>query len=295
MKSRRIDDEAVEILRDGAPDWIEVGFGAVWIADYADTARAIVRVDPTTGSVVARITVPVGAEQSMGVGERGVWVPVPNEGSVLRIDPRSNEIAAKYPLDLPSDGEGSVGVGAGAGWFVVNEGTNAGRLARVDAATGTVVARVRIDDDSHGVQFGFGCAWVTSSGAGTVTRIDPTTDAVTAVIPVKGAPRFLAIGEGAVWVLNQADGTVSRIDPLTNRVVATVSVGLPETGGDIAAGAGAVWVRRKDVLLTRIDALTNDVTCQFHPALGSGAVRVSGEDVWISAHDVQKVWRLPAR
>ena len=93
-------------------------------------------------------------------------------------------------------------------------------------------------------------------------------------------------------MLNQSDGTVSRIDPTTNRVTATVTLGAPETGGDIAAGAGAVWVRRKDVLLTRIDAKTNQVTDHFHPPLGSGAVRVCGGDVWISAHDVHKMWRL---
>ena len=184
MRARNIDEEAIVVLRDGAPDWIEVGFGAVWMADYGDAAHAIVRIDAATNAVLARIPVPLGSGQSMGVGEGGVWVPISDECLVARIDPHSNAISATYPLDLPSDGEGSVGVGANAAWFVINEGTNAGRVARVDAETGAVVARIRVHDDSHGVRFGFGAVWVTSAGQGTVTRIDAVTNAVVASSPV---------------------------------------------------------------------------------------------------------------
>jgi YVTN family beta-propeller protein len=98
-----------------------------------------------------------------------------------------------------------------------------------------------------------------------------------------------------VWVLNQKDGTVSRIDPKTSKVVATIEVGVPGLGGDIAAGEGAVWVRASKVLLSVIDPKTNQVVKRFGPAQGSGAVRAGNGRVWVSAHDVNKVWCLDPR
>ena len=50
----------------------------------------------------------------------------------------------------------------------------------------------------------------------------------------------MAVGEGFVWTLNQTRGTISKIDPVTKKVVATIEAGVPGTGGDIAAGEGAV-------------------------------------------------------
>jgi len=61
----------------------------------------------------------------------------------------------------------------------------------------------------------------------------------------------------------------------------------------MAVGGGWVWVRRSDALLTRIDARTNKVVQVYGPSSGSGCVVVGPGGVWISAHDVKTVWRLP--
>ena len=74
-----------------------------------------------------------------------------------------------------------------------------------------------------------------------------------ASIPVGPSPRFLAAGAGAVWTLNQGDGTVSRVDPVSNRLAATIRTDVPGPGGDIAVGAGRVWVRATRTLLSVID------------------------------------------
>ena len=39
----------------------------------------------------------------------------------------------------------------------------------------------------------------------------------------------------------------------------------------------------------------NKVVKRFGPAQGSGAVRAGGGKVWVSAHDVTKVWALDPR
>jgi virginiamycin B lyase len=169
---------------------------------------------------------------------------------------------------------------------------------RINPETNEVVARIGVKPYSYAAAAGYDAIWVTNTGRpratenGSVQRVDPKTNTVVATITVHGQPRFLAVGEGAVWVLNQADGTVSKIDPRTNQVVATIEVGVPGPGGDIAAGEGAVWVRTTKVLLSVIDPKTNKVIKRFGPAQGSGAVRAGDGKVWVSAHDVNKIWRL---
>jgi hypothetical protein len=63
-------------------------------------------------------------------------------------------------------------------------------------------------------------------------------------------------------------------------------------GGDLTTGAGSVWARGSDRLIVRIDAATSTVVERFGPPSGSGAVIVAFGAVWISAHDVDTVWRL---
>ena len=94
--------------------------------------------------------------------------------------------------------------------------------------------------------------------------------------------------------MNQGDGSISRIDPLPNTVVATIAAGVDGAGGDIATGAGAFWVRAGKVLLSVIRPESNRVVERLGPPAGSGAVRVAGEFIWVTAHDIQTVWVLPA-
>ena len=54
-----------------------------------------------------------------------------------------------------------------------------------------------------------------------------------------------------------------------------------------------MWARTGTTLLARIDPATNKVTQRYGPESGSGGVIVEGDNVWISAHDVPAVWRLP--
>ena len=85
-----------------------------------------------------------------------------------------------------------------------------------------------------------------------------------------------------------------RVDPATNTVTATIHVsGRPIQGGDIAVGGGSVWARVSDVLIAQIDAATNTVVARFGESWGSGSVAADDEAVWISAHDVLSIWRLP--
>jgi hypothetical protein len=64
-------------------------------------------------------------------------------------------------------------------------------------------------------------------------------------------------------------------------------------GGDIAVGGGYVWARVSDSLVAQIDPATDKVVARFGPPAGSGSVAADEDAVWISAHDMNTVWRLP--
>jgi YVTN family beta-propeller protein len=289
-------EEAAEatIRLAGFPDWLEIGFGSVWVSNAG--LGAVQRIDAATNKVIIEVKVNAPCA-AMAAGDGSIWVASRKDKAICRIDAKSNRVIATIPAAL-ADSEAIIAAGEGGIWALTDR---QGILTRIDPTTNEVMARIAVKPYSFAAIAGYGSIWVTNTGRprstenGSVQRIDPKTNTVVATIPVRAQPRFLAAGESAIWVLNQADGSVSRIDPQTNQVVATIAVGVPGPGGDIAAGEGAVWVRASTVLLSVIDPKTNAVIARFGPPQGSGAVRAGDGHVWVSAHDVNKVWRLNAK
>ena len=94
--------------------------------------------------------------------------------------------------------------------------------------------------------------------------------------------------------MNNTAGTVSFIDPSTNAVKHTIVVSeYPIDGGDIAVGGGFVWARVSDAAVAQIDPATTTVVARYGSRVGSGSVAADSDAVWISAHDVTTVWRVP--
>src|SRR5436853_883349 len=278
----------------GYPDWLEIGFGSVWVSN--DRVNAVQRIDTRTNEIVATVKVnePCAA---MAAGFGSMWVASCKDKSIVRINARSNKVVAAIPIAV-ADSEASLAAGEGGLWVLSDK---KGVLSRISPRTNRVIRRISVKPNSFAAMTGFGSVWITNTGEhgssdnGSVQRIDPRRNRVIATIPVRSQPRFFAVGEGGVWVLNQKDGSVSRINPRTNKVVATIEAGVPGTGGDIAVGEGYVWVRTTKILLSVIDPKTNAVVKRFGPKQGSGAVRAGRGAVWVSAHDVNKVWRLNPR
>jgi virginiamycin B lyase len=134
---------------------------------------------------------------------------------------------------------------------------------------------------------------VVNPGQDLVQKIDPATEKVVQRIDTGDTPRFFDVGEGAVWTLDQGDGTVTRIDPKSGETT-IIQAGVPGGGGDLAVGGGWVWARGGgNPLLVRIDPKSLKVDETYGPPSGSGAVAVGDDAVWVSAHDIERVWRLP--
>ena len=264
--------------------------GTAWVANVGN---GVARYDAATGRRLGSVGPGLlSVCTGMDVGHGSLWVAACTANRLHRFDLATGRQQAA--IRLPAGGiaeEGSVAAG-GSGVFVV--AADAGRIVRVDPRSQRVVARLPAPEGAAGLRFGFGSLWVTSPTEGTLTRLDPSTGRVQATVPVGAGAYFLAIGEGAVWVMNNFEAQVLRVDPADNSVTATVEVSEQGVeGGDIAVGGGAVWARVSDVLVARIDPSTNRVVDRIGQAQGSGGVAADANAVWISAHDVRRVYRVP--
>jgi YVTN family beta-propeller protein len=116
---------------------LAAGEGALWVANRGD--GSLVRVDPATGRVAARVLLPKTTGQrphQVAVGEGAVWVtsasPRRDTANLLwRVDPGSNRVIGTLDLGPTSAGgiPNSVAAGNGAVWV---GGTTKGSIVRLE-------------------------------------------------------------------------------------------------------------------------------------------------------------------
>jgi len=285
-----IEDTEGRTLHVDDADWIQVIDGAPWTT----VPNAVVRLSPETGKETARIKTDIGTCTAMDVGYGDLWAgDCSDRARLLRIDPGSGRLIASIPLGGGLVPEGSVAANTGGAWAIVNAPSGV-RLIRIDPATNRVTGRFPVPLSAAGVRAGLGGVWVTDPGQGRLLRIDPGTGRVVARTNTGAGARFFAVGVGGVWVQNNTDGTVTRVDPKTDKVVATIPVdgGLIQ-GGDLAIGGGYVWARVSSTLVAQIDPATNTAVISYGPGAGSGSVAADDKLVWITAHDVDAIYRVP--
>jgi tRNA A-37 threonylcarbamoyl transferase component Bud32 len=111
-------------------------------------------------------------------------------------------------------------------------------VARIDRASGQILARIPMGEHPIDVAVGEGSVWVVDKD-GSVRRIDPVTNTAVVIDGVAEDPRAIAAGEGAVWVADGIKGVLRKIDPASNRVEAPIQVG--GVVFEVAAGGGAAW------------------------------------------------------
>lgn len=106
------------------PQGIASGLGDIWVG--IPNTGEVVRIDPVTNTVVARIVVPSTMSPCGGidVARTAVWVTDCSEGHyVARIDPSTNTVSSI--LDVGGEAWGMTGAGDNA-WLVAS--SNAGYL-----------------------------------------------------------------------------------------------------------------------------------------------------------------------
>jgi DNA-binding beta-propeller fold protein YncE len=246
------------------------------------------RLDPRTGEEVAAVPLEgfIGTPE-VAVGAGSVWVssddissgPAPKRGPgdvVLRVDPETNRVVDRIPVDSPS----GLAFGHGSVWAT---SAGHGTVSRIDPQTGRVVAEIKVGRGAVDIATDerSGAVWVAGlhlqtygadfhpedSKDNKLSRVDPATNRVVAEIPIVadspvGGASSVAVGEGAVWA-QSADGKLFKVDPATNKVAAMVSVGewsYPPTP-HLAVYGGAVWamVQTEEFRLVRVDPRTAHV------------------------------------
>ena len=198
------------------------------------------------------------------VGEGAVWVSDSTFPALVRIDPRSNRVAAMVS-QVADDWDCPVldlAAGCGGIW----SGHAGGRILRRDAATAEVRAVIPLEEESDpwawagcSVAVGAGAVWIARVFKGSVTRVDPVSDAVATTIPVGRCVDSVAVAYGSVWVLGRTEGVLARIDPAAGRVAARLSLGVrPE---QLSVGEGGVWISvdggRQGPRILRVDPATS--------------------------------------
>jgi hypothetical protein len=199
-----------------------VGAGSLWVEDtYSSTVS---RVSSRTGKRIAAIDVggtPYDATFAYGAA----WATAYGADDLVRIDPATNRVTARIPLD---NATGVVGA-FGSIWATGTEG-----VIRVDPGTGAVVARVSLPMAGW-TAAGKDAVWVTTPTG--LSRIDPVTNAVTASVAIPGPVGDPAVVAAKVWVPRIRAARVAVVDPASNAVVETVKVGagpfvVTEIGGE---------------------------------------------------------------
>jgi DNA-binding SARP family transcriptional activator len=142
---------------------IAYGAGSIWVTSPEE--NEVIRVNPATGAVLARI--PVRTPFWLSYGNGGLWTTSDVDG-VERIDPATNTVAAIAPVPEPID---EVVVGGGFAWA-----TNPpkGSVYKMDRS-GRIVATYETGDGAREPSYSDGKLWVSNGSAGTLTSIDAAT------------------------------------------------------------------------------------------------------------------------
>ena len=130
------------------------------------TDRVVVRVDPRSLRIVARVQVGAGPAR-LAIAAGTVWVLNKADRTISRIDVRSNETRGA-PISLGKELQ-DIAAGGGSLWVASSDRT----LTRLSAATGAAIgspiavsaAPLVLTADALGV-------WVGSTSSNTLTRVD---------------------------------------------------------------------------------------------------------------------------
>ncbi len=223
------------------------------------------RIDPKTNKLLATIPVDHNS-RTVAAGDGRVWIGSVDDQSVLRIDPRTNEVTQRWTTAGPDSiatGFGAVFVAnadrtltridpstltisnhlnSGYRWVAVGEGAiwtvGSRGLVRVNRE-GYVVKTIPVGFHPFEVVTGRGAVWVLDDKLFSLWKVDPRTDRVVDRIPLGFDPGGLAFGLGRVWVTDNSGDAVAEIDPAADRIVRRITVGDGPVG--VAVGEGSVW------------------------------------------------------
>jgi DNA-binding beta-propeller fold protein YncE len=218
--------EDIERYVYGGPTMV-VGVGSVWVFGKAHNVGGIHRIDPTTGHCIA--TIPLEkrkGETSLAYGMGALWVLNRYDGTLLRVDPKSNQATATIAVGRVFWNQ--IEIADGAVWVM---GQESGLVKRIDPQSNKVVDEFSAGPPQHNGVF---------------------------TAPFKGGNYSFSVGRGGLWVVDRkfnGSATMWRIDPRTHERIASITV---DRFADAPAfWNGFVWMSTWPPAITKIDPQTN--------------------------------------
>jgi hypothetical protein len=214
---------------------VGAGAGSLWSVRCTseDGPCRLLRLDPHSLRVLARVGLPGPPAGSLVVGDDSAWLLDQAGGWLWRVDLAGGRVArVRLPSpEFSADVLDQLAVGEGAVWALTSVQSPTPLGSRVDAG---------------------------------LVRIDPHTNRVSATTPLVNLDSSshdiqLAVGAGGVWVEGRQPPqqgrvrVIDRVDPASGRLRGTIATGDPSPAG-LAAGFGALWLLRPSVgMLLRLD------------------------------------------
>lgn len=221
--------------------------GSLWVAGFG----AVTRLDPLSGRVIARISVPTLQVPDVIGFDGRIWVSsggfAYNPGTLYEIDPLADKVARAFRVPgQPSHMTG------GGGYLWVNVFETEGQVLRpFNPRTGRFLPAIFTSfDNNNEPSYGFDSLWGSSAvPVAIIWRLDPRTMRTSQFWPRQSSPaqplssltQPVMVTAWHGWVWAAFDGGVARFDPATGMLEHTVTISKAE-GVLLQASGSALWV-----------------------------------------------------
>lgn len=171
----------------------------------------------------------------IAAGSGGVWAT--SGQRVVRIDPTTDKIVARFPIFNEPTG---LATGLGAAWVTTKDS-----ILAVSPRGDVKFAPHAFAGNALAPAVGAGSMWViVYQNRGEIQALDPVTLTYSPGTETSAYPLDLAVSRRSVWAVD-LHGTILRIDPASADVVARIPTA-PTARSAIAIGSGAIWVAIED-------------------------------------------------
>jgi streptogramin lyase len=247
--------------------------GSLWLAN--ELTGELVRMDPTTGDVIARIAFEASDNPyspNVAVTADGVWVNLNQDQEIHHVNATTNEVDRTHRIGAVAYSIVPFGDDL---WITDYRG---GVVLRIDGMTGDEVAWIDVTGQPSSLVVVGGDAWVASPTSGRIIRIDGETNDVTGSFPiVRDTSHLLASGD-QIFAFGVGFLGVDRFNTVAERVEAR-TVGM----AGLAELDGVLWGVMSERKMVRLDPETLEGTAviDFGDAVIDFVV-AGGGSLWLS-------------
>ncbi len=251
----------------------------------ANESAKFAKRDAATLPIVKKIHIG-GDPDWLSIGFGSVWVSVPKNNEIVRVNPIRNTVQARVALDGDKEPCYGIGIGPARVWVLNCQSQT---LARIDPGKNKVDLSVPVSIDHSGeggIAVSRDSVWFVSNEDGhssTLTQVNSHSGRTVRKIAVGKDSAVVKLGFASVWVVSSGEGKIYKVDSRKGKVVAMIPVNAGPRFATV--GAGSLWVlTQSDGNVARIDPVKNRVSAVI-PAQVPGAggeICYGGGFIWVT-------------